>query len=163
MNYKRMETPWGPLLLAEDEAGLQLVRFLEGGKAMSPEPGWVRVERLECDVEVQLEEYFRGERHSFDLPYAARGTEFQRQVWSALDAIPFGETASYAEIARRIGRPRAVRAVGAANGANPWAIVRPCHRVIGSNGALTGYAGGLAYKEGLLALEAASSQDRAVL
>lgn len=154
MNYKRMETPWGPLLLAEDEAGLQLVRFMEGPNAMAPEPDWVQVRELVCGVDRQLEEYFRGERQSFDLPYAARGTQFQREVWSALDAIPFGKTVSYAEIARQIGRPKAVRAVGAANGANPWAIVRPCHRVIGANGALTGYAGGLAYKEGLLALEA---------
>ncbi len=154
MNYLRMESPWGPLLLAEDDAGLQLVRFMEGPRAMAPEPGWTPVERLACGVEVQLDEYFRGRRQSFDLPYARRGTDFQQQVWKALDDIPFGQTMSYGDIARQIGRPKAVRAVGAANGANPWAIVRPCHRVIGSNGTLTGYAGGLAYKEGLLALEA---------
>lgn len=103
----------------------------------------------------QLAEYFAGRRRAFDLPLAPAGTPFQRAVWSALAAIPFGETCSYAELARAVGRPRAVRAVGAANGRNPLPIVLPCHRVIGSDGSLTGYAGGLGMKRRLLALEGA--------
>ncbi|HMA48246.1 MAG TPA: methylated-DNA--[protein]-cysteine S-methyltransferase [Magnetospirillaceae bacterium] len=101
----------------------------------------------------QLGAYFRGERRGFDLPLAFAGTDFQKQVWQALLAIPYGETRSYGEIARRIGSPEAVRAVGAANGRNPISIVAPCHRVIGVSGALTGFAGGLEAKRYLLALE----------
>ena len=101
----------------------------------------------------QLAEYFAGERREFDLPLAAVGTGFQRQVWGALLAIPFGATCSYGELARAIGRPSASRAVGAANGKNPFAIVVPCHRVIGASGELTGYAGGVARKRWLLAHE----------
>jgi methylated-DNA-[protein]-cysteine S-methyltransferase len=102
----------------------------------------------------QLREYFAGERTAFDLPLNARGNAFEQRVWAELARIPYGETASYAEIARRIGRPGAARAVGHANGRNPIAIVVPCHRVIGSDGSLTGYAGGLDAKRALLALEA---------
>jgi methylated-DNA-[protein]-cysteine S-methyltransferase len=105
----------------------------------------------------QLAEYFRGDRRRFDLPLAPRGTDFQREVWRALADIPYGETRSYSEIARAIGRPRAVRAVGAANGRNPLPIVVPCHRVIGSDGSLTGFAGGLSAKTCLLELEGALS------
>ena len=101
----------------------------------------------------QMREYFAGTRTAFDLPLAPRGTDFQRAVWRALDAIPYGETRSYADIAQAIGRPAAVRAVGAANGRNPISIVTPCHRVIGRSGALTGFAGGLPAKQHLLALE----------
>jgi methylated-DNA-[protein]-cysteine S-methyltransferase len=100
-----------------------------------------------------LQEYFRGERRTFDLPLAPRGTEFQMDVWRALQRIPYGETRSYSGIAREIGRPAAVRAVGAANGANPIPIVIPCHRVVGSNGSLTGFGGGIETKRWLLALE----------
>jgi methylated-DNA-[protein]-cysteine S-methyltransferase len=101
----------------------------------------------------QLDEYFAGKRRSFDLPLAPRGTEFQREVWAVLRAIPFGTTWSYARVALRLGRPGAVRAVGAANGSNPIAIVIPCHRVVGSDGSLTGYGGGLPRKRWLLAHE----------
>ena len=101
----------------------------------------------------QLEEYFAGDRCAFDLPLSASGTVFQRAVWQALTAIPYGATISYGELARRIGRARAVRAVGLANGRNPLSIVVPCHRVIGANGALTGYGGGLERKRYLLDLE----------
>ncbi len=101
----------------------------------------------------QLADYFAGRRRTFDLPLDFRGTDFQKSVWSALLAIPFGETRSYGDIARAIGRPSASRAVGAANGRNPISIVAPCHRVIGSNGALTGFAGGLEAKAWLLRLE----------
>ena len=101
----------------------------------------------------QLREYFAGTRTAFDLPLSPRGTAFQRDVWRALDTIPYGETRSYADIAQAIGRPTATRAVGAANGRNPISIVTPCHRVIGRSGALTGFAGGLAAKQHLLTLE----------
>lgn len=102
----------------------------------------------------QLDEYFAGERREFDLPLAPRGTGFQERVWRALLAIPFGVTRSYGELARTIGRPSASRAVGAANGKNPIAIIVPCHRVIGANGTLTGYGGGLPIKRWLLEHEA---------
>ena len=105
----------------------------------------------------QLEEYFAGSRRTFAVDFALRGTPFQRRVWEELCRIPYGETISYAELARRIGRPTAVRAVGLANGANPIAIVVPCHRVIGANGTLTGYGGGLPTKRYLLDLELAGS------
>jgi len=103
---------------------------------------------------VQLEEYFAGERTEFDLPLDLRGTEFQQSAWKALASIPYGETASYSEQAERIGRPRAVRAIGAANGRNPVSIVLPCHRVVGASGDLTGFAGGIETKRDLLAFEA---------
>ncbi|MEF1309955.1 methylated-DNA--[protein]-cysteine S-methyltransferase [Vibrio mytili] len=102
---------------------------------------------------VQLQEYFTGLRDDFDLPLAAKGTDFQNQVWQALTTIPYGETWSYQDLANAIGNPKAVRAVGLANGKNPISIVVPCHRVIGKNGKLTGYAGGVERKQGLLALE----------
>jgi methylated-DNA-[protein]-cysteine S-methyltransferase len=114
------------------------------------------------DAARQLEEYFAGRRTAFALTLDVEGTAFQRQVWSALLAIPFGETRSYGEIAAQIGRPRAVRAVGAANGRNPLSIVAPCHRVVGSTGKLTGFAGGLDVKARLLALEGARCPDAAV-
>ena len=104
---------------------------------------------------MQLQEYFAGERCRFDLPLNGAGTDFQQSVWSALSRIPFGELRSYGDIAREIGRPKAVRAVGAANGSNPLPIIVPCHRVIGSNGSLTGFAGGLDIKKKLLVLEGA--------
>jgi len=101
-----------------------------------------------------LGEYFAGERHSFDLPLDLRGTEFQQDAWQALADIPFGETVSYSEQAQQIGRPKAVRAIGAANGRNPLSIVLPCHRVVGANGALTGFADGVETKRFLLEFEA---------
>jgi len=106
-----------------------------------------------CEAECQLREYFAGERQQFDMPYDTVGTEFQKKVWQALLTIPFGETRSYQQIAEQIGNPKAVRAVGAANGKNPLSIMAPCHRVIGSNGKLTGFAGGLTVKAFLLELE----------
>jgi methylated-DNA-[protein]-cysteine S-methyltransferase len=105
-------------------------------------------------AKAQLAEYFAGARRAFDLPLAVRGTPFQRRVWTAIAAVPLGSTISYAELARRAGAPGAARAAGAATGRNPWAIVVPCHRIVGSGGALTGYAGGLERKRALLALEA---------
>ena len=105
------------------------------------------------ETERQLQEYFAGTRHHFELELDFTGTDFQKQVWQALLTIPFGETRSYSQIARQIGNPKAVRAVGAANGRNPISIIAPCHRVIGASGSLTGFAGGLAAKQYLLALE----------
>jgi methylated-DNA-[protein]-cysteine S-methyltransferase len=102
---------------------------------------------------IQLEQYFAGERTEFDLHVELDGTEFERRVWDEVRAIPYGQTATYAEIARRIGRPGASRAVGRANGRNPLAVIVPCHRVVGSDGSLTGYAGGIAMKRALLDLE----------
>ena len=111
------------------------------------------------EVRRQLQQYFRGEREQFDLPLAASGTDFQRRVWQSLCAIPFGKTATYGELATTLGNPKASRAVGLANGKNPIAIVVPCHRVIGANGTLTGYAGGLDNKRMLLALEGLDVTD----
>ena len=111
------------------------------------------------EAQRQLEEYFAGERTEFSLPLESHGTDFQQRVWRALRAIPFGTTISYGELARRIGNPRAVRAVGLANGRNPISIIVPCHRVIGANGTLTGYGGGLERKRFLLALESGGARQ----
>jgi methylated-DNA-[protein]-cysteine S-methyltransferase len=113
---------------------------------------------LLCETKRQLDEYFAGKRRNFELPLEFRGTEFQRRVWAALLTIPYGETRTYRQIAEQIGNPLAVRAVGAANGRNPIAIVAPCHRVIGSSGDLTGFGGGLEAKARLLSLEAPQRQ-----
>ena len=123
-----------------------------------PEPDWIYSEKPFADAREQLTAYFAGKRQSFDLPLQPHGTEFQLQVLEELQKIPYGTTASYGEIAQRIGRPKAVRAVGAANGRNPLPIVIPCHRVIGSSGDLTGFGGGLPTKEALLRLELEHSQ-----
>jgi methylated-DNA-[protein]-cysteine S-methyltransferase len=143
----------GRLLLAGEAGALRWLAFVEGRYAFSPEPGWEHAEEPFAEARRQLHAYFAGDLVAFDLPLAAEGTPFQQAVWKALVEIPYGETISYGELARRIDKPSAVRAVGAANGQNPLAIVVPCHRVIGSNGKLTGYGGGLHVKEALLALE----------
>lgn len=146
-----MESPIGRLwLVAQGDELTGLLMDEPGPEMQGLEIGPTPV--LEAARE-QLAEYFAGERHTFDLPLAFEGSPFQRDVWGALREIPFGETWSYAQLAERIGRPRAVRAVGAANGRNPISIVVPCHRVIGANGSLVGYGGGLARKEWLLAHE----------
>jgi methylated-DNA-[protein]-cysteine S-methyltransferase len=153
---RALESPVGSLTLVGSEAGLRailwraddLARAGLTGAALRPGSNDVLAEAAR-----QLEEYFAGTRTTFDLPLALEGTPFQIAAWEALQAIPYGETRSYAEQAHRIGRPRAVRAIGAANGRNPISIVLPCHRVVGSDGALTGFAGGLEAKAWLLALE----------
>ncbi|SDF32658.1 methylated-DNA--[protein]-cysteine S-methyltransferase [Terriglobus roseus] len=153
-----MPSPVGVLKLVASDAGLVAVLWPEDN------PKRVRLEEAREDAShpvlkkavVQLEEYFAGQRTEFDLPLDARGTEFQKLVWEQLLAIPYGKTRSYGEIAMRLGRPTASRAVGAANGRNPLSIVVPCHRVIGTSGALTGFAGGLETKRVLLELEGAS-------
>ncbi|RJQ58302.1 MAG: methylated-DNA--[protein]-cysteine S-methyltransferase [Desulfobacteraceae bacterium] len=140
----------GKVLIAEDEKGLRVVRFMEGDKSCKPDSGWRFDKHLKSEAVRQLVSYFKGELREFDLPLSLDGTPFQETVWKALLKIPFGETVSYGEIARRIGRPRAVRAVGGANGKNNIPIVVPCHRIIGCSGRLTGFGSGLPIKEALL-------------
>ena len=154
MTYRFLDSPVGGLLLARDEAGLRLIQFVGPAEA-GPyvKSNWQRRDEDFEDVVLQLKEYFAGQRHRFDLPLAPEGTPFQQRVWRALLDIPYGETISYGELASQIGQRSASRAVGLANGSNPLPIVIPCHRVIGSNGKLTGYGGGLPIKERLLALE----------
>ena len=150
MNYQDIDTPVGRLRLVSD--GEQLTAIVlapgESSPADSGDPVLVECAR-------QLQEYFAGERRQFDLPMRPRGTAFQHAVWQALAEIPYGEVRSYRDIATTLGKPKAVRAVGAANGRIPLPIVVPCHRVIGSDGSLTGFAGGLNMKRQLLALEGA--------
>ena len=159
MYYCYYETPIGELLLAGDDDGLAMIGFPKGSMRRDPESDWIYNEKPLASACKQLGEYFSGKRKSFDLPLQFDGTEFQVSVLKALQDIPYGETVSYGEIARRIGKPKAVRAVGAANGRNPLPIVVPCHRVIGSSGDLTGFGGGLDTKEALLRLEAEQTQD----
>jgi methylated-DNA-[protein]-cysteine S-methyltransferase len=158
MYYCYLDTPIGELLLAGHDGALCLVSFPEGSMRRDPEADWIYNEKPFAAARQQLTEYFAGERREFDLPLKLSGTEFQMSVLQALQQIPYGETTSYADIAERIGRPKAVRAVGAANGRNPIPIIVPCHRVIGSHGDLTGFGGGLDTKEALLRLEAEHSQ-----
>lgn len=153
MLYTYTETPVGRLLLAGEAGALRWVAFTRGRHARRPGRGWRASAPPFAEARRQLAAYFAGRRTAFDLPLAPEGTPFQLAVWGALREIPYGKTISYADLARRLGRPEAVRAVGAANGRNPLAIVVPCHRVIGSDGRLTGYGGGLAAKQRLLALE----------
>jgi len=153
IHYSRISSPVGSLLLAVSERGLLALEF---GPGRTP-AGWVESEEKIAPFARQLEEYFAGRRRQFNLPLDLRGTDFQKRCWRALLKIPYGETRSYADIARAIGKPSAVRAVGLANGQNPIAIIVPCHRVIGSDGSLTGYGGGLENKRRLLELEGALS------
>jgi methylated-DNA-[protein]-cysteine S-methyltransferase len=151
--YSWYESPVGPLLLAGSSNGLKRVSFGSGRRLLGIDPDWRHDDSLFVEVVSQLNSYFAGERETFDLPLEPGGTEFQKKVWTALQTIPYGETVSYKELAQRIGRPQAVRAVGAANGANPIPIIIPCHRVIGNDGSLTGFGGGLPLKRKLLELE----------
>lgn len=153
--WHEIDSPVGRLLLAGDGESLIHVGFQSGPRPQQPEDGWIADPAPLRAAIAQLEEYFAGTRRRFDLPLAPRGTEFQRRVWRALTEIPYGKTISYGELARRIDRPSASRAVGLANGANPLPIIVPCHRVIGANGSLTGFGGGLPIKQKLLALEGA--------
>jgi methylated-DNA-[protein]-cysteine S-methyltransferase len=153
MNDRLLSTPIGTLRLVSDGGHLMAIEF-EGRHGPGAEDSEIDDPVLDACAN-QLREYFAGERDRFDLPLAPEGTAFQRAVWQALTNIPHGKLCSYSDIAGAIGRPAAVRAVGAANGRNPLPIVVPCHRVIGSDGSLTGYAGGLDIKRGLLELEGA--------
>ncbi len=153
MFYRYLDSPVGSLLLAGDDRKLKFLGFPEGKGKLIPGSDWVLQNDCFADVERQLSEYFDGRRRSFELELAPTGTAFQLAVLAALEKIPYGETCSYREIAQQIGRPAAVRAVGAANGRNPLPIVIPCHRVIGADGSLTGFGGGLETKRFLLKLE----------
>jgi methylated-DNA-[protein]-cysteine S-methyltransferase len=151
--YTTWNSPVGTLLLVGDGRALVSVSFADNGAV---DPDWRRDDAMFADEIRQLEQYFAGERIVFDLDRAPRGTPFQRRVWAAVDAVPYGATVSYGELGRRVGAPPdRIRAVGAAVGANPLLIVRPCHRVVGADGALTGYAGGLSRKRELLTHEGA--------
>ena len=151
--WHEIDSAVGRLLLAGDGESLIQVCFQSGPRPLRPQAGWIADAAPFRAAVAQLEEYFAGKRRRFDLPLAPRGTEFQRCVWRALLEIPYGRTVSYGELARRIARPSASRAVGLANGANPLPIIVPCHRVIGADGSLTGFGGGLPIKRKLLALE----------
>jgi methylated-DNA-[protein]-cysteine S-methyltransferase len=153
--HKIVKTPVGALTLVASDKGLAAILWENDRQGrvrldIGPEGG---AHKILAEAERQLLEYFAGKRSGFDLPLDFNGTPFQKKVWAALCDIPFGETRSYADIAREVGSPKAVRAVGSANGKNPLSIVAPCHRVIGKNGKLTGFAGGLEVKEFLLGLE----------
>jgi len=157
MYYSYFDSPIGPLLLNGSRDHLEGLYFSSGKKARGADESWERADEPFLRVKKQLKEYFAGERKVFDLALAPKGTDFQLSVLAALQDIPYGETCSYADIAQRIGNARAVRAVGSANGNNPIALIIPCHRVIGSNGSLTGFGGGLDTKRYLLDLELSHS------
>ncbi|MGD1933109.1 MAG: methylated-DNA--[protein]-cysteine S-methyltransferase [Candidatus Phaeomarinobacter sp.] len=153
--YTYIPSPLGDLLVGGDGDTLHLISFPTGAKTMRHADHWQRNDKMFKDVATQLNAYFAGELKEFDLPLTLDGTEFQNQIWKNLATIPYGETASYGDMAKKAGRPKASRAVGAANGANPLPIVLPCHRVIGSTGDLTGFGGGMEAKKFLLGLEGA--------
>jgi methylated-DNA-[protein]-cysteine S-methyltransferase len=154
--FTQIDAPIGPLLIAASEAGLREIRFHVSRPEAGCGSGWIEGPHVLLDAaRRQLREYFQGRRTTFELPVAPEGTPFQRHVWGMLATIPYGQTISYAELASRVGRPGASRAVGAANGRNPLPIVLPCHRVIGADGSLTGFGGGLPLKRFLLELEGA--------
>ena len=153
--YRRIDTPLGPLFATAGGHGIAAIHFVGGRHAPAIAHDWVedRDDAALAACEAQLRQYLEGSRRAFDLPLAPSGTDFQRRVWREIAAIGFGETITYAELARRCGAPRAVRAAAAATGRNPLSIVVPCHRIVGASGSLTGYAGGLERKARLLALE----------
>ncbi len=153
IRYAYFDSPVGRLLVAGDAGQLHLISFPTEGRAYEPRAGWRRDDSLFADAFAQLSAYFAGELTRFDLPLRRAGTAFQNKVWTALCDIPFAETISYGELASRIGKPTASRAVGGANGANPLPIVVPCHRVIGADRSLTGFGGGVEIKRFLLAHE----------
>jgi methylated-DNA-[protein]-cysteine S-methyltransferase len=155
MHYlEHLDSPCGPIEITANDSGILSIYFVDS--IDSPE----NANPLTSLAKAQLREYLNDERQSFDLPLRPNGTVFQKKVWQALLEIPYGEVNSYLDIATKIGNPKACRAVGAANGKNPIGIVVPCHRVIGANGTLTGYAGGLSRKQWLLEHEKAKSQKR---
>ncbi|KRG68194.1 methylated-DNA--[protein]-cysteine S-methyltransferase [Pseudoxanthomonas dokdonensis] len=154
--YQTIPSPVGDLLIAADDHGLRLIEFPDPRHPMAKPEQWQSGEHpLLVETRRQLDEYFSGQRERFDLPLAPEGTAFQQQVWMSLRDIGYGQTISYRQLAERIGNVKAMRAVGAANGRNPLPIVVPCHRVIGADGSLTGFGGGLPTKQFLLQLEGA--------
>ena len=154
MLYTSFESPIGELLAVGDGQALHGLYMQEGRPAIAVRPDWEPADEPFGEVRAQLADYFDGRRTVFDLPLAMQGSPFQLRAWRALQDIPYGETISYGEQARRIGRPADPRAVGQANGRNPIAVIVPCHRVIGADGSLTGYGGGVERKRHLLELEA---------
>jgi methylated-DNA-[protein]-cysteine S-methyltransferase len=158
--FSELESPIGALLLIGNGTALTHLFMQQHKYGFLPRSDWRRDDSALAEVRRQLEAYFRGELHEFDLPLAASGTEFQSKVWEALRDIPFGVSASYGELAARIGSPQSSRAVGLANGRNPISIIVPCHRVIGADGSLTGYGGGIERKRWLLAHEASFAHLR---
>ncbi|MGH8242936.1 MAG: methylated-DNA--[protein]-cysteine S-methyltransferase [Steroidobacteraceae bacterium] len=156
MHWLELDSPIGRLLLVGDDARLRAIHFQAGPHPARPSAAWIRSTTPFTTVVTQLQQYFAGSRREFDLPFLAEGTPFQCAIWQAILHIPYGTTIAYSELARRVGRPGASRAAGAANGANPLPIVVPCHRVIGADGTLTGFGGGLDIKIRLLALEGAT-------
>lgn len=146
-------SPVGKLLLLGDGRALHGLHFQDGAHPLGIENNWKKQRSPFTPVIKQLEEYFEGRLQRFTIPFSLEGTEFQRSVWRALKTIPYGKTASYGAISKKIGNPKASRAVGAANGQNPVSIIVPCHRIIGANGKLVGYGGGLAIKKALLEIE----------
>jgi methylated-DNA-[protein]-cysteine S-methyltransferase len=155
VHFSRMSSPVGPLLLAATGKGLRSLQFDRGKLPSGKNEIWIESPENLRVYEDQLNAYFRGELREFTCKLDLIGTAFQKDCWKALLQIPYGQTCSYADIARKIGRPNASRAVGQANHLNPIAIIVPCHRVVGANGTLTGYGGGLSTKEKLLSLEGA--------
>ena len=155
MFYTRFNSDICEIILIGDEQGLIFLHMNtgEGERSFEILPAWKRDDGFFSDTIRQLKEYFRGERREFDVKLAPKGTDFQKTVWSALLNIPYGESRSYGELAAEIGRPKASRAVGGANGRNPIPVIIPCHRVIGSSGKLTGFAYGINIKRKLLELE----------
>ncbi|MBV2209918.1 MAG: methylated-DNA--[protein]-cysteine S-methyltransferase [Thermomonas sp.] len=153
--FRHIESPVGPLTIAADDAGLRFIEFQQNRHPANRSTWQIGDSPILKMATTQLGEYFAGKRTAFDLPLAPQGTDFQRKVWHTLAQIPYGETRSYAQLAQLVGSTKAMRAVGAANGRNPLPIVLPCHRVIGANGALVGFGGGLPTKEFLLRLEGA--------
>jgi methylated-DNA-[protein]-cysteine S-methyltransferase len=156
--YTSIASPLGELLLLSDGRALRGLYMQEGPRPFTVHADWVHSAEPFDATRAQLTEYFAGARERFDLPLQLEGTAFQRRVWSALVEIPYGQTTSYGELARGLGQPDAVRAVGTANGSNPISIIVPCHRVIGADGSLTGYGGGMERKRLLLELEAEQLQ-----
>ena len=155
MYYYQFETVLWPIVLVGDEQGLSALHMItgEGKREFTYDPKWQENSEMFRDAERQILEFLAGKRKQFDLLLNPQGTDFQKEVWGELMKIDYGETASYGEVAKNIGRPKASRAVGAANGKNPIPLIIPCHRVIGASGKLTGYALGLKAKEFLLQLE----------
>ena len=163
MFYDIIDTPLGRMTLVGDERTLVHIDLPEARRPLQVAADWRRDSKRFEEERRQFDRYFAGESKTFDLPLAPRGTTFQQDVWRGLCDIAYAETISYAELARRIGRPKASRAVGLANGANPLAIIVPCHRVIGANGSLTGYGGGMDAKRWLLDHEQSHRSERFVL
>ncbi len=153
LHYDFIETDLGLVIIAANDEGLCYVSFQNGPKLIAPPEGWVQSPKKLTEVTRQMKEYFSGERQQFDLPLAPSGTEFQQKVWKVLTEIPYGQTITYGELAKRIKQPQASRAVGNANGRNPIVIIQPCHRVVAANGKLGGFSSGLHRKEYLLGLE----------